>query len=414
MGPDTTVSRHHDDRSHDNENDAAAPWRISRGDNGKTEPSLPPLSAALPPPPTNEYVLNVAFFSFLGFVLFQSAFALVAHSQSMLADSEAMSVDALTYLFNLGAERLKHVPLSARELALPIPQQRYQRELQQLYLELVPPAISVVILFLVTVLTLRQAMFTLTAEESIDHVDDDVSVPIMLFFSACNLTLDVVNVTCFARTNADFALLSRIQLDAFPSSDDCPRIPCGGTNRTDSIDESSRLLVPVGDCNDTNDLCDSKDQDQRVNLNMCSAYTVCWFVGCLTINLALLPCRISQRACFSRVNCSFRTTLPWTACVCRHDAQLGGLDCRRRGHGLSVHSPGTSGRRCSRGGVPRHFGESRSIDAWFVGDGDANCALATTSLFLDSVLRLKCPISRMMLADSELDINYCIEATHHC
>jgi hypothetical protein len=40
--------------------------------------------------PTNEYVLNVAFFSFLGFMILQSVFALMVNSESMLADSEAM------------------------------------------------------------------------------------------------------------------------------------------------------------------------------------------------------------------------------------------------------------------------------------------------------------------------------------
>ena len=56
--------------------------------------------------PSNEYVLNVAFFSFVSFLILQAVFAIIAHSQSMLADCEAMGVDALTYLFNLLAERL--------------------------------------------------------------------------------------------------------------------------------------------------------------------------------------------------------------------------------------------------------------------------------------------------------------------
>mmetsp|Transcript_18139 Transcript_18139/g.20670 ORF Transcript_18139/g.20670 Transcript_18139/m.20670 type:complete len:120 (+) Transcript_18139:136-495(+) len=64
-----------------------------------------PITEAVP---TNEYVLNIAFFSFLFFVLFQAFFAVLARSQAMLADCMAMSVDAFTYLFNLVAERLKY------------------------------------------------------------------------------------------------------------------------------------------------------------------------------------------------------------------------------------------------------------------------------------------------------------------
>jgi Co/Zn/Cd efflux system component len=40
--------------------------------------------------PTNEYVLNVAFFSFFGFMILQAVFALMVNSESMLADTEAM------------------------------------------------------------------------------------------------------------------------------------------------------------------------------------------------------------------------------------------------------------------------------------------------------------------------------------
>jgi Co/Zn/Cd efflux system component len=59
--------------------------------------------------PTNEYVLNVAFTPFVGFEC-QAVFALIANSEAMLADSEVMSVDAFTYLFNLWAERIKKEP----------------------------------------------------------------------------------------------------------------------------------------------------------------------------------------------------------------------------------------------------------------------------------------------------------------
>ena len=40
----------------------------------------------------------------------QAVFAIIANSESMLADSEAMSVDALTYLFNLCAGKCVCIP----------------------------------------------------------------------------------------------------------------------------------------------------------------------------------------------------------------------------------------------------------------------------------------------------------------
>lgn len=42
--------------------------------------------------PTNEYVLNVAFFSFLGFTAVQTGFAIAANSAAMMQDSEAMVI----------------------------------------------------------------------------------------------------------------------------------------------------------------------------------------------------------------------------------------------------------------------------------------------------------------------------------
>jgi hypothetical protein len=197
----------------------------------------------------NEYVLHFAFSSFLVFVLFQAVFAYcVAHSQSMMADSEAMSVDALTYLFNSCAERIKNRNNSVNAarcsdtaeeeeedaantterdvLRRQRREQRKQRELQRLYLELIPPLLSVVTLIAVTVVTVREALRTLSAlllpflrtdgdalavdaggafagggQQEVQE-EGGVSVPIMLFFSTANLLLDVVNVTCFARVNA--------------------------------------------------------------------------------------------------------------------------------------------------------------------------------------------------------------------
>lgn len=246
--------------------------------------------------PTNEYVLNVAFYSFLGFLLIEAVFALIARSESMLADSEAMSVDALTYLFNLGAERYKHRPLNATELAMPLAQRQHQRELRRLYLELVPPTISVVTLILVTIATLREALTTLSNEQrDVDHVDDDVSVPIMLLFSAANLLLDVVNVTCFARAGSTFGLDVVRRESASIQEGIAMRVSSGSNNnssvRADKccsssgsagvvvvVDETSRLIPATGGLelltNQPHKANLPHGHTDLVNLNMCSAWTV--------------------------------------------------------------------------------------------------------------------------------------------
>lgn len=150
--------------------------------------------------PTNEYVLNFAFFSFLGFVLVQMVAALIARSQAMLADCEAMLVDAMTYLFNLCAERLKHRPLSDDEKRLPAVVRIRRRKKMRLYLELIPPLISVSTLIVLTGFVLNEAIRTLLGVENGDEdEEEEPNVTLMFFFSALNLLLDVVNVTCFAR-----------------------------------------------------------------------------------------------------------------------------------------------------------------------------------------------------------------------
>lgn len=156
-------------------------------------------------PPSNEYVLNVAFLSFVGFMALQAFFALLANSQSMMADSEAMSVDALTYLFNMCAERFKHRPLSPKELELPVAVRTHQREMHRLYLELIPPLISVVTLILVTIHAIQEAWETLYGLGRGEE-EEDVSAGLMLFFSGLNLVLDAVNVACFARAHQAYGL----------------------------------------------------------------------------------------------------------------------------------------------------------------------------------------------------------------
>jgi Co/Zn/Cd efflux system component len=237
--------------------------------------------------PTNEYVLNIAFYSFVGFMAFQAVFALIANSEAMLADSEAMSVDALTYLFNMWAERIKKEPLSGDA---PLVLQIYRQEMRRLCLELIPPAISVVTLIVVTIFTLSASLPTIRGDENGEE-SEDVDVPIMLFFSGLNLLLDVVNVTCFARAESAFGL-DVVRRGSVTISENITQnlrqrlSPSPSLVDSTNVDESSSLLPLVGDKNleleaigdgptKTTSVAISRDQPHDlVNLNMCSAWTV--------------------------------------------------------------------------------------------------------------------------------------------
>jgi hypothetical protein len=148
---------------------------------------------------SNEYVLNVAFFSFLIFMAAQAIFALIAKSQAMLADSMAMSVDAFTYLFNLSAEKLKHRS-NRTDVAedVPLEERKRRKKILRLWLEIVPPSISVTALVYVSTQTLMEAIATLK-NPSLDGSDDEPDVNLMLLFSALNLALDMMNVSCFSK-----------------------------------------------------------------------------------------------------------------------------------------------------------------------------------------------------------------------
>jgi hypothetical protein len=249
--------------------------------------------------PSNEYVLNVAFFSFFGFVIVQVVFALIARSEAMLADSEAMMVDALTYLLNLMAERIKNRPLQESELAKSATQRHYDRELQRLYLELVPPSISVLTLVAVTCMTLREASTTLRTmgrnEKPGDEDEESVSLPIMLVFSAANLLLDIVNVSCFARANMNFGLdmVRREQYSINEGLRESSRTdvinnrelgnPTGSDGLPGAATEATALIEAEIATNgmhsrrrriSSSDLYHPEKPQEIVNLNMCSAWTV--------------------------------------------------------------------------------------------------------------------------------------------
>jgi hypothetical protein len=245
------------------------------------EGTAPSENGRLPSKPTNEYVLNVAFYSFVGFMIIQAIFALIANSEAMLADSEAMSVDAFTYLFNLWAERIKKKPQSGPDSGVSVVLQDYRQELRRLYLELIPPAISVATLIMVTVFTLKDALQTMYGSES-GPEDEDVDISIMLFFSGLNLLLDVVNVTCFARAGSAFGLdVIRRESAGFSESIRESLRPSSSRSLMErSADESSNLLPLSGSGNleletPSTSFASTRDRpNDLVNLNMCSAWTV--------------------------------------------------------------------------------------------------------------------------------------------
>mmetsp|Transcript_2036 Transcript_2036/g.3212 ORF Transcript_2036/g.3212 Transcript_2036/m.3212 type:complete len:364 (+) Transcript_2036:250-1341(+) len=220
--------------------------------------------------PSNEYVLNIAFFSFLGFMSVQAVFALMANSESMLADSEAMSVDALTYLFNMCAERIKKQPYSEYERTLAKPIRERRRTMKRLYLELVPPLISVSTLLAVTFVTIQDSYDAMFGVKLSDEPEEKVDVTIMLIFSALNLLLDIVNVFCFARADQAFGLQSIPGFESKPgdlvkmSSRGGVEVELHGENKHAS--EETRLVPTTAES-------PPEDTFYGVNLNMCSAWT---------------------------------------------------------------------------------------------------------------------------------------------
>ena len=146
----------------------------------------------------------------MSFALCQTMAALWAGSEAMLGDSAAMMVDALTYLFNLLAERQKHYyvqiqhqedmvcpskyPLRAKLL------RRLKYKQYTLQLELIPPLVSVTTLLIVTGFVLHTAIRVIILDSTRDpSLQADPNVHIMMMFSFCNLCLDGFNVFCFAK-----------------------------------------------------------------------------------------------------------------------------------------------------------------------------------------------------------------------
>ena len=167
-----------------------------------------------------------------------------------------MMVDVVTYLFNFIAERHKHgtPEMSARELRL-----------HRLYLELIPPLISVTTLVAVTVAALREAFKNLVHKNDTPEGQPDLGI--MLVFSGLNLLLDILNVHCFARVDQAVGLPGNLTLQ-----------PHGHQHAAAASENTPLLSEENADDEDDDNVStaeseDSTDATGTLNLNMCSAWT---------------------------------------------------------------------------------------------------------------------------------------------
>ena len=275
----------------------------------------------------------------------QAIFAVLANSKSMMADCEAMSVDALTYLFNLCAERIKSRPYSQEEINMPKWKRIRTRKLKRLYLELVPPLISVSTLMVVTILVLKDSLATLYDAKDSTTDDEVVDVHIMLFFSTLNLVLDIVNVTCFAKAKQAFGFNSVLSSGGHAHGHEhSSQVSLRVTEKTPLVTQLSyggievQLELPPSVEEETSEEEKDKDGVAGLNLNMCSAWTVSSFLACL------FPSVITIITFVSLMNISFSK-----ACLRRHTPIDCCLDCGRDCH-FFYRRIRRSGRRCRRHG----------------------------------------------------------------
>lgn len=218
-----------------------------------------------------------------------------------MGDSAAMAVDALTYGFNLYAEREKNevndatrggeepeIELSAGRIGDETnttnhgPERlKLERQLQirrrHLHLELVPPLMSVSILLIVIGFVLHKAIRTLILDAHRSPKEQSIpNLVLMMTFSCLNLLLDVVNVTCFARAKH---LMGYNTEDTKGEKEDQKYGVIGandGLAEDDGVHYEYEIHPENGIDEEGNDH-ESEDDDDRVNLNMCSAYTVSVF-----------------------------------------------------------------------------------------------------------------------------------------
>lgn len=292
--------------------------------------------------PTNEYVLNFAFISFMAFVVVEYVFAIIAKSESMMADAQAMAVDAFTYLFNLMAERQKRKLFDNEDSTDQKSEKTKNRQLldnkiYMIYLELIPPSISVVVLVAVSVQAFCDAMDKLFNKEFVPKSEQS-NVLLMFAFSGTNLLIDILNMLYFSKLKNFTKSLSN--LFGF-NGENQDRAHNGVTESSDfdknkkkikfavNHDENIRLLDPEKSSNTyddelkvksltmnrlsgdeesmqnseyNNETCEttsSNDSKNLLNLNMCSAYT---HVMADTLRSITVLLTSSMALCFQQIN----------------------------------------------------------------------------------------------------------------
>jgi Co/Zn/Cd efflux system component len=246
--------------------------------------------------PSNECLLGTAFVSFMSFALLETVAAFAAGSEALMGDSAAMIVDALTYLFNLLAERKKM--RFAAEHVLPLTASIYPERARRVFrrdqrkmilqLELVPPLISATVLMIVTAVVLHEAIRVLILDAHRQRSEQgDPNLNLMLGFSIVNLLLDGLNVFCFAKAKHLFGYETVERNNPHqPSTNGAKTVSHQNRSFSDHTTRNNRDYVEVDtnegsegsedDFNSSHLIGEGELHDERgnTNLNMCSAYTV--------------------------------------------------------------------------------------------------------------------------------------------
>lgn len=215
-------------------------------------------------------------------------------------------------MFNFCAERLKHhnqddeVDEAEAHLLSEavLYEHHYQRKLRLLYLEVIPPLISVSTLAVVTAIALTQAIQTLLASDADQSEEDQPDLFLMLLFSGINFVLDGINVLCFARadqakgltggfsqayqlhsctcdyptTIADPSTMPNSTPNQRDHQPDCPVATTGNSkkNNNNNINISNEATHLLSSSETAATVQDDESQDSEssgLNLNMCSAWT---------------------------------------------------------------------------------------------------------------------------------------------